>query len=376
MRIVTIVGARPQFIKAAMLSVQLRTEHEEIVVHTGQHYDDNMSDIFFRELGLPDADHNLEVGSGSHGEQTAAMLIGIEKLLLSVDPDVVLVYGDTNSTLAGALTAAKLKIPIAHVEAGLRSFNRDMPEEINRVVTDHLSRWLFAPSEVAVNQLKAEGVHGGLYQVGDIMADCVREFSQPDKNRSDVLERLGLRQGEYAVATVHRAENTDDPDRLRGILQGLGQLGHPVIFSVHPRTKRAIEAHGLGKLLVSPSDGLPITTAGLYTIDPVGYLDMLQLQGNAAVVLTDSGGMQKEAYFLGVPCVTLRDETEWVETVEVSWNRLVGTDPQQIVEAANHCWNTRPAKHPDLYGDGHSAERIAQILGGKQRDKPIVQSDS
>lgn len=357
MQFLTVVGARPQFIKAALLSAELRKTHSECLVHTGQHYDDNMSDVFFRELDIPAPDRHLGVGSGPHGAQTGLMLARIEEILLESRPDVVIVYGDTNSTLAGALAAAKLHVPVAHVEAGLRSFNRRMPEEVNRVLTDHISRWCFAPSQTAVDNLAAEGVTRGVHDVGDIMADCVRCFAPRAKERSQVLERLRLSPGEYAVATVHRAENTDDPARLASILTALQRLRWPVVFPVHPRTRGAIQRHAVDAGGSDAKEGKP-RLERLRCIEPLGYLDMLQLQQHAAVVLTDSGGMQKEAYWLGVPCVTLRDETEWVETLATGWNRLVGADLAQIVEAAESV--AQPdAPRPVLYGDGFAAARIA-----------------
>ena len=357
MRFVTIVGARPQFIKAAPLSVELRRQHEEYLVHTGQHYDDNMSDVFFRELGIPDPDQHLGVGSGPHGAQTAAMLERLEAVLQQRRPDAVIVYGDTNSTLAAALAAAKRNVPVAHVEAGLRSFDRTMPEEVNRVVTDHLSRWLFATSSVSVAQLAAEGIVDGVHDVGDIMADCVRRFAPVANAGSTVLARLGVEPGQYCLATVHRAGNTDVPERLSGILRGLGQISCPVVFPIHPRTRAAIRRHGLAVPWHDDS------ADGLLAIEPVGYLDMLQLQQHAAVVLTDSGGVQKEAYYLGTPCVTLREETEWTETVEVGWNRLAGADPQRISALTEQFREQPRGERSVLYGDGHAAERIVEILG-------------
>ena len=369
MRFVTVVGARPQFIKAAPLSVELRRRHEELLVHTGQHYDGNMSDVFFEELSIPAPWRHLGVGSGPHGRQTAAMLERIELVLEEVRPDAVIVYGDTNSTLAGALAAAKLNVPVAHVEAGLRSFNRSMPEELNRVVTDRLAHWLFVPSHVSLRQLAAEGITEGVYDVGDIMADTMRCFAPLAKERSRILDRLGLRAGQYGVATVHRAANTDDPERLGSILRGLRQVPYPVILPLHPRTLAAVRRHELQQWL-DPPECLAAgdsATDRLVAIDPVGYLDMLQLQQHAAVVLTDSGGVQKEAYYLGVPCVTLREETEWVETVSCGWNRLVGVDPREIVAAIRHYQDHPPTGRPVLYGDGHSAARIAEILSHGRR---------
>ncbi len=370
MRIVTIVGARPQFIKAAPLSAELRKRHKEYLVHTGQHYDDNMSDVFFRELNIPPPDRHLGVGSGSHAAQTAAMLTGIEQVLMDQKPDAMIIYGDTNSTVAGALAAAKLHVPIVHVEAGLRSFDRRMPEEINRVVADHLSTWLFAPSEVSVRQLAAEGVAKGVHDVGDIMADSVRLFAPLARERSEVLTRLGLKPGAYFAATVHRAANTDDYERLQGILEGLSNAPRPVVLPLHPRTCAAVRRHGLEHYLPSPAgerggDGKGSRDAhsNLLCVEPLGYLDMLQLQQNAAAILTDSGGIQKEAYYLGVPCITLRDETEWIETVETGWNRLVGADAAAIAEATHENFNVARKSRPVLYGDGHAAERIVKILG-------------
>lgn len=355
MKFVTIVGARPQFIKAAPLSAELRKKHEECLVHTGQHYDDNMSDVFFRELNIPPPDVHLGVGSGSHAAQTAAMLERIEQVLLEKKPDAMIIYGDTNSTVAGALAAAKLHIPVAHVEAGLRSFDRRMPEEINRVVADHLSTWLFTPSQVSVKQLANEGITEGVHDVGDIMADSVRLFAPLARERSDVLARHGLEQGKYFAATVHRAANTDDAERLSGILQGLSAAPLPVVLPLHPRTKAAIARHGLQSVIGD-------TNGTIRIIEPLGYLDILQLQQNAAAVLTDSGGIQKEAYYLGIPCITLRDETEWIETVEAGWNRLVGADASRIAEAVNECFTRDRENRPPLYGDGHAAERIVGII--------------
>jgi len=344
----TILGTRPQFIKASPLSHELRQHHEEVLVHTGQHYDSGMSDIFFKELALPVPDYHLGVGSGPHGAQTGAMLAAIEGVLQKEAPDAVIVYGDTNSTLAGALAAAKLHLPVAHVEAGLRSFNRRMPEEINRVLVDHLSTWLFAPSEVSREQLAREGIREGVHVVGDIMADAVRLHGERAA-QSRTLERLGLRPGAFYLATVHRAENTDEPDALRSILRALGALDKPVVLPIHPRTeKRAAE--------------LEITVgANVRVLPPQGYLAMLALERGAACILTDSGGMQKEAYYLEVPCVTLRNETEWVETVATGWNTLTGTEPERILAAVARR-SDGGASHPELYGDGMTARRIAEIL--------------
>jgi len=354
MKVLSIVGARPQFIKAAPLSRALRQDHTEILVHTGQHYDENMSQVFFDELGIPAPDHNLGVGSGPHGAQTAAMLEGIERLLLDQSPDWVLVYGDTNSTLAGALAAAKLHIPLAHVEAGLRSFNRRMPEEINRLLSDHVSDLLLCPSQAAVANLAAEGITRGVHCVGDVMADALA-YAAGKAQDSPVLDHLGLQAGGYLLATLHRAENTDDPQRLESISAAFAQVREPLVFPVHPRTRQALERNGLA--LEGPKVQL---------IDPLGYLDMVALMRSARLILTDSGGMQKEAYWLGVPCLTLRDETEWVETVTAGWNRLVGAQAQAILQAVGDFHP--PQSHPALYGGRGAAERIVPLLERAEPD--------
>ncbi|TMB98385.1 MAG: UDP-N-acetylglucosamine 2-epimerase (non-hydrolyzing) [Chloroflexi bacterium] len=349
MRFLTVLGARPQFIKAAPLTSVLRRHHEEVLVHTGQHYDYGMSEVFFAELGIPAPDHHLGVGSGSHGAQTGAMLERLEGVMLEAQPDVVLVYGDTNSTLAGALTAAKLQIPVAHVEAGLRSFNRTMAEEVNRVITDHLSTWLFAPSAHAERQLRAEGIETGVHVVGDIMYDALRLHAERARQISKYPETVGLRPGDYYLCTVHRAENTDAPERLEAILCGLSRLDKHVVLPMHPRTRKRLAERGL-------APGVNVRVC-----EPVGYLDMLQLVSASAAVLTDSGGLQKEAYYLEVPCVTLREETEWVETVQVGWNTLAGTDPDAMVAAIARFRVDRPP-HPPLYGSGDTAGRIARVF--------------
>lgn len=324
MKVVSIIGARPQFIKCAPVSRELRHVAREVLVHTGQHYDDEMSGVFFRELGIPEPDYNLEVGSGSHGQQTGEMLSKVEDILVKEQPDVVLVYGDTNSTLAGALAAAKLHIPVAHVEAGLRSFNRRMPEEINRVVTDQLSDLLLCPTETAVVNLQKEGVTTGVHLVGDVMYDALWDSVEGAKQQSTILDRLKLKSCGYLLATVHRAENTDNLLRLEQIMTAfiaLANSGLMIVFPVHPRTRKQ-----LGKLsFVCPKR--------LLMVDPVPYLDMVLLEVMAKLIATDSGGIQKEAYWLGVPCITLRHETEWVETVKSGWNCLVGTTPEHIINA-------------------------------------------
>lgn len=348
MKVVSIVGARPQFIKAAVVSRALRQHHQEVLLHTGQHYDDLLSDIFFRELDLPPPDVNLGVGSASHARQTAEMLIGIEQVLLQQRPDWVLIYGDTNSTLAGALAAAKLGMPLAHVEAGLRSFNRTMPEEVNRLVADRLSDLLFCPTRTAVENLAREGITAGVHWVGDVMYDALLACLPIAQQASDILKRLGLEPAGYLLATVHRAGNTDDREKLAAILEGLSAAGETVILPLHPRTRRAIAGWG-----ITPAENVRL-------LDPVGYLDMLVLEKNARLILTDSGGVQKEAYWLGVPCVTLREETEWVETVEAGWNCLAGTSVERIVEAVR---TFRPqGERPGCFGDGHAGEKIVRIL--------------
>jgi UDP-GlcNAc3NAcA epimerase len=348
MKVVSVVGARPQFIKAAAVSRELRKEHEEILVHTGQHYDRLMSAVFFEELDIPEPEVNLGIGSGLHGEQTAAMLAGIEEILLAERPDWVLVYGDTNSTIAGALAAAKMHIRVAHVEAGLRSFNRAMPEEINRVITDHISTLLFCPSQTAIDNLRAEGITSGAYLVGDVMADALELVAERASSRSDILERLGLGEREYLLATIHRAENTDDPVRLRNIMNAFNSLDESLILPLHPRTRKALEA----------LEYLPARQVRL--IDPVSYLDMVKLESSARMILTDSGGIQKEAYWLGVPCITLRDETEWVETVEEGWNKLVGVDHELILRAVRSF--RPPLTQSELYGNGQAAKNIVKKI--------------
>ncbi len=353
MNIVTIVGARPQFIKAAPVSLALaQAGSREFLLHTGQHYDREMSGIFFDELGLRHPDLNLNVGSASHAEQTAAMLVGIERVLLEQKPDWLLVYGDTNSTLAGAVAAAKMNVPVAHVEAGLRSFNRRMPEEINRLVADTLSCLLLVPTEAARHNLRHEGVpEDRIVWTGDVMFDVALMFRDQALARSLVLERLGLTERNYVLATVHRAENTDNAVRLQTILFGLQAVGQelPVVLPVHPRTRKMIEQGGFD-------------TAGIRLTEPVGFLDMLRLEMGAAVIATDSGGVQKEALFHRVPCVTLREETEWVESVELGWNRLC--PPHEAVEITRALLDARgtSGRPGKPYGEGQAAQRIARAL--------------
>jgi UDP-GlcNAc3NAcA epimerase len=342
-----VVGARPQFIKAAAVSRPLRQRHQEILLHTGQHYDEAMSDRFFKELDLPQPEIELGIGSGTHAQQTGRMLIGIEAAIGEQRPDAVLVYGDTNSTIAGALAAAKMHVPVAHVEAGLRSFNRAMPEEINRVVTDALSSLLLCPSETAAMNLRREGITSGVHVVGDVMADVLAKFGGT-ANAAAVLADCGVRDGQYFVATMHRAENTDDLSRLSSIIGALADLPLPVVFPAHPRVKNAIESAGLRP------------RPNLIVIDPLGYASMIALATHARAVLTDSGGLQKEAYWLGVPCVTLRDQTEWVETVASGWNTLAGADRSRILAAVEGI--DARASRPPLYGEGNATAQIIEAL--------------
>jgi len=356
-KILTVVGARPQFIKASPVSAALaRVGMDEILVHTGQHYDANMSDVFFEELGIPAPKRHLGIGSGLHGAQTGAMLEALERTMLEERPDWVLVYGDTNSTLAGALSAAKLHIPVAHVEAGLRSFNRTMPEELNRLVTDHLASMLFTPTEGALELLRREGIEGQLvHYVGDVMYDAALHFAGKARSKSTIIERFGLAPGHYLLATIHRAENTDNPDRLIAIMDGLASVSETlsVLLPLHPRTRRILGEAG------------KLTNAAwktLNVVDPVGYLDMVCLEQHAALIATDSGGVQKEAFFYQVPCVTLRTETEWTELVDMGWNRLVAPiSPKAVEEGIRRALGTR-GQEGSPYGDGKAAERIAKLL--------------
>ena len=345
--ILTAIGTRPQFIKAAAVSQVLSTRSNlrEIIVHTGQHFDDNMSRQFFEELDIPAPAYSLDIHGGAHGEMTGRMLQAIEVIIGEVRPDVVLVYGDTNSTIAAALAAAKMHVPVAHVEAGLRSFDRSMPEEINRIVTDHISNLLFCPTQTAVANLKREGIVAGVAHVGDVMYDMSQRAAALAKQKSKILERLGLGPHSYAVATVHRAESTDEPDKLARIFTWLAERAaeRPVILPLHPRTRLAIERASV--------DHDALNHDALRMIDPLGYLDMTALVQNAVAVYTDSGGLQKEAYFHRVPCVTLRTTTEWVETVEAGWNRL-WTEPP----------NDMPRREIDDYGNGMAALRIVEAI--------------
>jgi UDP-N-acetylglucosamine 2-epimerase len=323
----------------------------EVLIHTGQHYDANLSEVFFDELDIPAPKYNLGIGSGTHGAQTGEMLVKIEAVLIDEKPDWVLVYGDTNSTLAGALAAAKLHIKVAHVEAGLRSHNRRMPEEINRVLTDHISDLLFCPSEVAVKNLAEEGITDGVVVVGDVMADSLSFAAKRAPQKSQVIKKLALESGEYYLGTVHRADNTGDRQRLTQILEAFQALDLPIVFPIHPRTKKAIGDYKLQDHLSHPN---------MVVIQPVGYLDMVQLEQSAKMILTDSGGIQKEAYWLKVPCITLRNETEWVETVHSGWNILVGADKEAVLEAVVKF--EKPDEHLTLYGDDQAGERIVELI--------------
>jgi UDP-N-acetylglucosamine 2-epimerase len=347
-KVLSIVGARPEFVQAAPISRELRREHQEVLVHTGQHYDEMMSGVFFQELGLPRPDYNLGVGSDSHGRQTGDMLARLEEVMISERPDWVVVRGDTNSTIAGALAAAKLRIPLAHVEAGARSFDRSMPEEINRVVSDHVSDLLFCISPSGVRNLAAEGRTQGVHYTGDVMYDAVLYNVGIAYRRSRTLARIDVKPKKYVLATVHRAANTDDPCRLRSIIGAFNALDEPVVFPVHPRTRKALERIDLQ------------LASHIRAIDPVSYLDMLALEHGARVIATDSGGVTREAYFLGVPCVTLREETEHVETVEHHWNTLAGTDSERILAAVRHFRADGP--QPPVFGDGTAAQQIVQLL--------------
>jgi len=355
-KILTVVGARPQFIKLSPVSKALREfGHQEVLVHTGQHYDHGMSRVFFEELGIAEPDINLEIGSGSHAQQTAGMLCGIEQAIIEHQPGWVLIYGDTNSTLAGALAAVKLHVPVAHVEAGLRSFNRRMPEEINRIVADSVSDILFAPTSEAVANLANEGIpQGRIHFIGDVMYDAALIHGDKADSDSDVLERYGLCRNEYVLATVHRAENTDDPQKISTIIDAFCRVGEhmPVVLPLHPRTRAALDRNGM----------LDMAMRGIRIIDPVGYLDMVKLEKCSALIATDSGGVQKEAFFQRVPCVTLRSETEWVELVELGWNRLCPPDSADVIVDTIRSFIGAVGKDGNPYGAGDASQRIAEVL--------------
>jgi UDP-GlcNAc3NAcA epimerase len=360
MNILTVIGARPQFVKAAMVSraFQLLNAHQktpvinEVLVHTGQHYDETMSRIFFEELEIPVPRYNLEVGSGSHAVQTGQMLIRLEEVLLAEHPNLVLVYGDTNSTVAAALVASKIGIPLGHVEAGLRSYNRMMPEEINRILTDRVSTLLFCPTQTSVSTLHQEGVTQGVYLTGDVMLDASLHYVSVAETRSNVLARLHLLPKQYYLATVHRPVNADVMDNMTCILRAFSQLSLPVVFPVHPRTKKMLET-------ILAQNVIAYSASQLLLIDPVGYLDMLVLEKYARTIITDSGGVQKEAYFFRVPCVTLRQETEWVETLEAGWNQLCAIDADEIVAKIS---GVCPGEWNPMFGDGTASSKIVNIL--------------
>lgn len=353
LKLVTIIGARPQFIKAAVVSRALATVCgvEELIVHTGQHFDANMSDVFFAELEIPRPAYHLGIGGGTHGQNTGRMIEAIEQVLLAERPDWALVYGDTDSTLAGALAAVKLHIPVAHVEAGLRSFNRRMPEEINRVLTDHAASLLFAPTVTAVHHLADEGIRGDkVQQVGDVMYDAALFYGDKAERVSTILDQLGLTPRHYALATIHRAENTDDLPRLQAIFQGFAASDQTIVLPLHPRTRARLTAIGLE------------VPANVRVIEPVGYLDMVMLEQHASLIVTDSGGVQKEAFFYRVPCVTLRDETEWVELVDAGWNRLAPPHDAAAVAETIHAAMDSAGAEVKPYGEGDAAERIANHM--------------
>jgi UDP-GlcNAc3NAcA epimerase len=346
-KILSVVGNRPQFIKSAPLSLALKDRADEVTLHTGQHYDRELSEVFFEELGLDPPSYRLEAGSGTHAEQTARMLPGIERAVLDERPDWVLVYGDTNSTLAGALAAAKVGAPIAHVEAGLRSFDRTMPEELNRLVVDRLSELLFCPTEIAVANLRREGVTDGIHVVGDVMLDANLRLAPIARERSAALADAGVEPGEYVLATLHRPVNVRAAP-LKAVAEAFAELGEPIVFPAHPRTQHALAAHGV------------TLAANVHLRPPAGYLDFAALASQARVIVTDSGGVQKEAYWYGVPCVTVRTTTEWVETVETGWNRLVAVNKDAIVAAVRSA--APPDERPPLYGKGRAADLIADVI--------------
>lgn len=357
-KILTIVGARPQFIKAAAVSRAIKNsfsgEISEQILHTGQHFDSNMSDVFFQEMAIPKPKYHFQISGGSHGKMTGAMLSAIEEVMLEERPDWVLIYGDTNSTLAGALAASKLHIPVAHVEAGLRSFNMRMPEEINRILSDRVSTLLFCPTQTAIQNLENEGIKDGVINVGDVMFDVALFYKEQAKSESRILEALQLEPEEYVLATCHRAENTDDKDRLTSILMALSSIAETtkLVLPIHPRTRKLIAEYGLDALL-----------HGMIVIDPVSFIDMVALEQSASVIVTDSGGVQKEAFFYGVPCITMRDETEWVETVKLGANQLVGADSHRISDAFRRVEkNGHLAIADQPYGNGFASEKILEKI--------------
>lgn len=348
-KIISVVGARPQFIKCVPVSKELRKNNHEILIHTGQHYDYEMSRLFFDQLDIPEPDHYLGIGSASHGVQTGRMLIGLEKIFLKEKPDAVLIYGDTNSTLAGAITSGKLKIPMGHIEAGLRSFDRTMPEEINRIVADHLSNFLFAPTKTAVYNLKNEGIFKKVFLVGDVMYDALKQNIKIAK-KSKILKNLDIKPKEYFLTTIHRPSNTDDIHNLSNILKAFSSTYEKIVFPIHPRTEKFIKKYDLGKKI----------SKNICIIKPVSYFDFMWLEKNAKKILTDSGGIQKEAYLMKVPCITLRENTEWIETINDGWNILVGAHKEKILDAIN---NFKPnGKQSNHFGKGDASKKIVKIL--------------
>ena len=348
MKIISVVGARPQFIKLAILSKELRENHNEIIIHTGQHYDDNMSRYFFEEMQIAKPDYNLNIGSGSHGKQTAEMLIGLEDIFLHQKPDVVITFGDTNTTLATGLAATKLNIPVAHVEAGLRSHNREMPEEINRILTDHISDYLFAPTLNAMENIKSENLYGKPFLVGDVMYDSLLYYGKIAEQKSRILKNLKLKQKEYILLTLHRPYNVDNIQKLQNIFSALKQTKRFIVLPVHPRSRKMIESTNI------------IIPENISIIEPLGYLDFISLQKHSEKIITDSGGIQKEAYLNGIPCITIRPETEWIETVKAGWNVLVGDKKDQLIE---NCLHFKPSHNrPRYFGDGNSSKKIISIL--------------
>lgn len=358
MKILSVIGARPQFIKAASLSRYLKKlsndiDIKEIILHTGQHYDINMSEEFFSELDIPIPDYNLQVGSDTSARQTAKMMMGIEDIVLKEWSDFILIYGDTNSTIAGALVGAKLYIPVVHVEAGLRSYDRKMPEEINRVVSDTISTILFCPTQTAVNNLKREGITKDVYNVGDIMLETYLYYKDKANKTSTILNRLNLKPKEFILCTIHRASNTDNIENLKNIFIGLTNSRETIILPLHPRTKKKINQNKSLKKYIG---------SNIKIIDPIGYFDMIRLEANAKKIVTDSGGVQKEAYFNKIPCITLRENTEWVETIEQGVNQLVGVDPKKIEESINNFHPSEQNYYKQLFGDGKTSEKIVKIL--------------
>lgn len=357
MKVASIVGVRPQFVKASVVSKELKKVHDEVLIHTGQHYDHQMNKVFFAELDIPEPDYFLDIGSGSHGFQTGEMLKKIEEVLIKEEPDLVLTYGDTNSTLAGALAASKLHIRVAHVESGLRSFDRAMPEEINRILTDHCSDILFCPTENAVINLKSEGITDNVYLTGDVMADSILCNKEIAENKSNILNVLDIQSKNYLLTTVHRPSNTDNIENLRNIVDAFSELNETIVFPVHPRTRKMLKEQGLYNKLES----------SVKLIEPVGFLDFIKLMSHAKMILTDSGGIQKEAYILKIPCITLRENTEWVETIEDGWNILVGSDKNKIIQMVNELKPSLKA-HGDRFGNGDASKKVVSIIGSLQSE--------